>query len=140
MFIVQFILYFRQQVFSFFMFFRWVFTTRFISLYLPGSLILCRIPFAIKFPAIFLEAYSEACQTSKMELFAKTINGWKSLTIFAKISILDVWQGSEYTSVFSKGWGQGRGKKIFEQKGGIGNWFFFQYQQNVITVGYWFSN
>ena len=66
------------------------------------------------------EAYSEPCQTSKMELFPKLINGcnhggvlllerlqaeacstplWvQVLTIFAKSSNLDVWQGSEYAS------------------------------------------
>ena len=35
-----------------------------------------------------------------MELFAKVVNGWNSLTIFWKSSssILDVWQGSEYVS------------------------------------------
>ena len=40
-----------------------------------------------------IEAYSEPCQTSKMELFKKIVN------IFAKRSILDVWQGSKYASV-----------------------------------------
>ena len=33
-----------------------------------------------------------------MKLFEKTDNGWKLLTIVAKSSILDVWQGSEYVS------------------------------------------
>ena len=42
------------------------------------------------------EVSSEPCQTSKTERFAKTANNWKPLTIFAKCSILDVWQGSEY--------------------------------------------
>ena len=42
------------------------------------------------------EAYTEPCQTSRIELFAKRVNGLKPLTIFAKSSILDVWQGSEY--------------------------------------------
>ena len=42
------------------------------------------------------EAYLDACQTSKMERFAKIVNGWIPFTIFAKCSILDVWQGSEY--------------------------------------------
>ena len=41
------------------------------------------------------EAYSESCQTRKMELFAKLVNGWKLLTIFAKSSNLGVWQDSE---------------------------------------------
>ena len=34
-------------------------------------------------------AYLEPCQTSKMELFEKIVNGFKG-------SILDAWQGSEY--------------------------------------------
>ena len=33
-----------------------------------------------------------------MEHFAKIVNGFQALTIFAKHSILDVWQGSEYVS------------------------------------------
>ena len=36
----------------------------------------------------FSDAYSEPSRTSKMELFAKIVNGWKLLTIFAKSSIL----------------------------------------------------
>ena len=36
------------------------------------------------------EAYSEPCQTSKMKLFVKIVNGRKSLTLFAKSPILDV--------------------------------------------------
>ena len=36
------------------------------------------------------QAYLEPCQTSKMERFAKIVNGDKPLTIFAKRSILDV--------------------------------------------------
>ena len=44
------------------------------------------------------EAYSEPCQTSKMEVFTKIVNGFSFLTIFAKSSILDVWQDSEFAS------------------------------------------
>ena len=33
-----------------------------------------------------------------MELFAKIIKNEKPFTIFAKTSILDVWQGPEYAS------------------------------------------
>ena len=44
------------------------------------------------------EAYSEPSQTSKMDSFAKIVNGVQPLIIFAKHSILDVWQGSEYAS------------------------------------------
>ena len=33
-----------------------------------------------------------------MERFAKIINGFKALTIFAKHFILDFWHGSEYVS------------------------------------------
>ena len=42
--------------------------------------------------------HSESSQTSKMKFFAKTVNGWKSVTIFAKSSILDVLVGSGYSS------------------------------------------
>ena len=45
-----------------------------------------------------LEANSESCQTSKMDLFAKIIKSWNLFTIFAKTSNLDVWQGAEYAS------------------------------------------
>ena len=38
------------------------------------------------------EVYSEPYQTSKMERLVKP------LTIFAKLFILDVWQGSEYAT------------------------------------------
>ena len=37
-----------------------------------------------------------------MECFAVIVNGFYSLTIFAKKFILDVWQGSEYTSELLK--------------------------------------
>ena len=33
-----------------------------------------------------------------MEIFAKIVNGFQPLTIFAKSCILDVLQGSEYAS------------------------------------------
>ena len=42
--------------------------------------------------------YSEPSQTSKMESFAKTVNCLQPLTIFARHSILDFWQGSVYVS------------------------------------------
>ena len=35
------------------------------------------------------EAYSEPSQTSKLELFAKIVNGYKPLTIFAKLRFLE---------------------------------------------------
>ena len=41
------------------------------------------------------EAYSELCQRFKMELFVSIVNGLQSITIFAKLSILEVCQGSE---------------------------------------------
>ena len=44
---------------------------------------------------LYTEEYAELCQTSKVELFEKKINWWKPLTIFAKMSILYLWQGSE---------------------------------------------
>ena len=41
------------------------------------------------------ETYSEPCHKSKMESFAKIVNGLKVLAIFAKRFILDIWQGFE---------------------------------------------
>ena len=44
-----------------------------------------------------LEACSEPCQMPKVDLFAVTVfNGFKALTVFAKSSTSDTWQGSEY--------------------------------------------
>ena len=43
-------------------------------------------------------AYSEHCQTSKMERSAKITNSFLPLTVFAKRSVLDVWQDSEYAT------------------------------------------
>ena len=45
-----------------------------------------------------LDTFSELSQTSKMEHFAKLVNGIQPLTIFTKRSILDVSQGYDYTS------------------------------------------
>ena len=36
------------------------------------------------------EAYSEICQTSKVESFAKIVNGFKKITIFNRNSILEI--------------------------------------------------
>ena len=41
----------------------------------------------------------ECIQNLVMELYAKIINGFQVLTIFAEDSVLDVWQGSKYVSV-----------------------------------------
>ena len=43
---------------------------------------------------VFIEPY----QTRKVKLFVMIVNGWKSLTVFARSSTWDVWQGSEYIS------------------------------------------
>ena len=50
------------------------------------------------FPFSISETYLEPCQKSNMELFAKIANGWKPSTIFAKSSILDIWESSNYAS------------------------------------------
>ena len=42
--------------------------------------------------------YSEHCQISEMECFAKKINSFTLLIISAKQSILDILQGSKYAS------------------------------------------
>ena len=55
--------------------------------------------FKIKF-LIESEAYSELCHTSKVEHFAKIVNGFKKITIFERNSILEIFnkQDSEYAS------------------------------------------
>ena len=65
--------------------------------YLYCSLVQCFvIPFeilnCIDIVVFISDAYSEPYQTSKMEFFAKIVNDLKSLAIFAKIFILDIWQ------------------------------------------------
>ena len=49
-----------------------------------------------------LEAYSDNCETSKMQPFEKIVKDRKPLTIFTKDSILDVCQDSEYASEYLK--------------------------------------
>ena len=46
------------------------------------------------------EAYSELCQTSKVEYFAEIVNGFKKITIFKRNSVLEIFdiQDSEYAS------------------------------------------
>ena len=45
------------------------------------------------------DIFREPCQMPKMELFAKIVNGWKTVPIFANSPILNVWKGFEYNSV-----------------------------------------
>ena len=47
------------------------------------------------------ETHPEPCQISKTERFAKIVNEKKLLITFAKRSVLDVWESSEYASVES---------------------------------------
>ena len=49
-------------------------------------------------PVLVIHKTIEAYQTSKMELFVKIVDGWRPLAIFAKSTIVDIWQGSEYAS------------------------------------------
>ena len=50
-------------------------------------------------PVVISEAYLEPTRTSTMEIFPKIVNGYTSLSIFAKTFNLDVWLSSEYASV-----------------------------------------
>ena len=50
------------------------------------------LTFLSNFALFITEVYLEPCQTFKMEVFVKTVNGRKPLTIFAKSSTLGVWQ------------------------------------------------
>ena len=43
----------------------------------------------IKSRCVIKRQYSKPCQTSKTERFAKVINDFQPLTIFAKLSVLD---------------------------------------------------
>ena len=47
------------------------------------------------------EAYSQLCQTSKVDSFSKTVNGFMKITIFKRNSILEIFdsQDSEQASV-----------------------------------------
>ena len=54
-----------------------------------------RRPFPFVRELFHVKGRNLTSQTSKMELFTKTVNGWKPLTIFAKRSILGVWLGFE---------------------------------------------
>ena len=47
------------------------------------------------FKLFYAAAYPEPCQAPKMEHFVKINNCTKPLAIFAKCSILDVWQSSQ---------------------------------------------
>lgn len=62
-----------------------------------------------------LEAYWEPHQISKTELFAKVVNGFKSLTIFPKPFIVDVWKGSDYTSGRKRLVGAGDNSRLFDK-------------------------
>ena len=53
-----------------------------------------------------LRSVSELCQTSKMELVAKIVNGWKTLMLIAKCPIFSVWEDAEYVSVIKKSLGK----------------------------------
>ena len=47
----------------------------------------------------FSEDLFKTLQTFKMESLARIVNGFKPLTILAKLSIFDIWQGSKLASV-----------------------------------------
>ena len=47
-----------------------------------------------------MDLYSEVCQASEVEIFSKIVHGWNLWTIFSWSSILDVWHGSEYATVY----------------------------------------
>ena len=50
------------------------------------------------------EAYSESRQKSKMKLFAEIVNSLQPLTIVAKSSVLDIWQGSSECAFSISNW------------------------------------
>ena len=61
-----------------------------------------------------LEAFSEPSEASKINfIFAKIVNGFQPLIIFAKKSILYIWLGSESTSGFI--WGTAPAQELIEK-------------------------
>ena len=51
----------------------------------------------------FAKVYSEPCQVSEIELFAKTVNALKPLkTVIAERYTLGIWQGPERAYSFAK--------------------------------------
>ena len=44
-----------------------------------------------------LEAHSKARKAFKMKLFVKLVNSWKTIAIFPKSTISDVWHGFQYS-------------------------------------------
>ena len=61
------------------------------------------------------EPYSEPIQTSKVKVFGEIVNGFWFLTIFAKSSILDVWQDSEFTSEASNDFAEKAPSQMFDR-------------------------
>ena len=54
----------------------------------------------LSMPTKAAEAHSEPIQTSKVDLWAKIINGFQQLAVLAKSSTWDIWLGSECASEF----------------------------------------
>ena len=52
---------------------------------------------------VHIEMDSESYQTSKMELFVIKAHSFKPLTIYAKVSILGLWQDPKYVSLNNQG-------------------------------------
>ena len=73
-------------------------------------------PYALR----FAEIYSDPCQSSEEELFAKTVNDLKTLkTIVGRRSIFGVWEGSGHASNFAN-WYIWKGLEVcvWEREGG----------------------
>ena len=71
-------------------------------MYFPVYIYCCIFIFRIRFIIIIIqypEAYSEPTQTSKMKPFVKIVNGFVSLTIFSKSSVLNLRLCSKYAPV-----------------------------------------
>ena len=45
------------------------------------------------------EAYSELCQTSKVDYFAKIVNGFKKITIFKRNAVLEIFDIQDFEHV-----------------------------------------
>ena len=53
-----------------------------VTAFISYNRFLLGIDFSQSFSGIYVETYSEPCQSSKIEFFAKTVNGYKPLNIF----------------------------------------------------------
>ena len=70
--------------------------------------------FSVTYDMSISKTYSGPCETPKMGHFTKTVTDYKPLTIVAKRSILDFYQGPEYAYAFDHDFEIFQGKLLCE--------------------------